>query len=204
MNIAVKTPQQVQAWRITFSLQQRFSQPPLIHEPRSVWVKAYEQDLKAALFDDTPGDKATGLTVVFVPSGAATPRSLQKQIETWMESRQGEYGGPVEVHTTSGRFLWRRGRALCFGLPNVLEEALVGLIRFSFCEVELERLETQVQECWPLFETDIGLMQRMTSRALKHQTHIERMTRVATELRARYLRLLAALEAPKSALPGHV
>jgi hypothetical protein len=199
MNIAVKKPGEVQAWRIEFSRRRQKDRAPLLREPHMVWVQAHEQNLRAALLEKTPTD---GLVVIFVPSGAATPRALQRPLQQWMDAREGEQDASLAVHTTSGRFLWRRGRAMCFGLPDAMQEALVGLIRFSYCELELDNVENEVEDCWVQFEMDIDLMQRMTSRLLRDQWHIEKMAMKATKLRARYLKLLTALEVPKSSLPG--
>ena len=202
MNIAVKQPQQAQAWRIEFTDRARPDEAPLILEPRSVWVTACEQSVTRALRDITPGETSDSIVFIFLPAGGGTPRAFQKQAETWMGSRSGERGPMLEVHTTSGRVLWRRGRAVCFGMPHDLKEPMTGIIRFSFCERELSSLERQVQKCWLELEADILAMKQMSASNIMRQPHIEQMTKLAATMRMEYVRLMTALEAPKSDLPG--
>ena len=202
MNIAIQKPQQALAWRIEFA--DRGEEPPHIREPRLAWVHIHKVDAPAVLLDTTaPEGAVNGLTFVFLPTGVATPFEVQKHAaESWMAPRPGEDGGTLEIQFRSERLLWRRGRALCFGSSQATAEVLAAVSRFSFCESELARLEEQVQMSWVTLEGDMGLMKRLSSRDLKHQDHINAMTRTATAMSVAYVRLQAALETPPKDLTG--
>ena len=215
MNIAIKEPQQAQAWRIAFSDSPLNGEPPLILEPRPVWVKVTELDAADVLASMVVGASATsGLVIICLPPGDTTPLAVRKQVDAWVATQPSDRGNLLEVHTTSGQFLWRPGRAACFGRGRrpgraacfgrgaTLEDAIVGLIHFTFCEDTLTDLERRVQCCWAGIERDKSLMGRMTPMQLKRQQHIEAMARKTTGLRVSYTRLMSALETPHRQLTG--
>ncbi|MGH9809831.1 MAG: hypothetical protein ACRD9W_21710, partial [Terriglobia bacterium] len=150
MTVTLKEPQQVQAWRVSFSERPRLLEPPLIREPRAVWVDVDERGLREAMLDAAAEDG--NLTIVFLPAGAGTTRNTQKLVDNWLASPPGDRS--LEVHLAGGRFILRADRAVCFGVPpSSLDDAMVGIIRFTFCERELSRLESRVHESWEPVQT---------------------------------------------------
>jgi hypothetical protein len=199
MNITVRKPLQAQAWRIEFADRQPKNAAPLIRQPRSAWLCAREANTSEVLEDTAPPARAgSGLSFVYLPAGCGTPYEVQKQAETWMASRTGEESGILEVQFRNERLLWRRGRAICFGSTQAMEEVFTAVTRFSFCEGELARLERQIQDCWVTLEKDTELTKRLSSRNLERQAHIDAMARTVTAMRVAQVRLQVALETPPS------
>ncbi len=195
----------VQAWAIEYAGEAQPDRTALtvIRHPRAAWVYARDIDARAALADDTaPGEDAGGFTFIFVQSGSATAYELQRQTERWMARRPGEQEGILEVLFRSERLLWRRGRALCFGTTDFLNDMLVALAHFSFCEAELHKFERQAEEAWRTVESDIHLTDKLTWGSLRRRPHVDEMTRMATAMQAGYLRLEKALEAPSAEFSG--
>jgi hypothetical protein len=194
---------QAQAWRIVYSSKPLPDQTALavIRRPRAAW--AYAQSIQAVLSGRaSPAANADDFTFVFVPAGEATPYDVQKQVESWMASRPGESAGPIEIHFRSERLIWRHRRAVCFGDPRALDEILVGVSHFSFCEGELSRIEQKVEEIWPTLQQDTYLTDSLTARDLKNRPHVGTMSRTAVAMLVDYARIESALETPAAELSG--
>jgi hypothetical protein len=194
---------QAQAWRIVYASEPLPGQTLLtaIRRPRAAW--AYAQPIEAVLSGRAgTAAKADDFTFVFVPAGEATPFEVQKQVESWMASRPGESGGPIEIQFRSERLIWRHRRAVCFGDPRALDEILVGVTHFSFCEGELGRIEQKVEEIWPTLQQDNFLADSLTARDLKNRPHVGTMSRTAVAMLVDYARIESALETPAAELSG--
>ena len=195
----------VRAWSVEFAGSASPDKTALtvIRQPRAAFVYANEIDATAALADTaTSTVDAQGFTFIFIPSGSATAYQLQKQTEQWMARRPGEQEGILEVLFRSERLLWRHGRAICFGTADFINDMLIAIAHFSFCEAELRKLESQAEQAWHAIEDDIHLTDRPTWRTLRHRSHVDEMTRTATALQAGYLRVERALEAPSTDFSG--
>ncbi len=195
----------VRAWSVEFAGSALPDKTALtvIRQPRAAWVYTNEIDASAALADTAaPTAEAECFTFVFVQSGSATAYQLQKQTEQWMARRPGEQEGILEVLFRSERLLWRRGRAICFGTADFINDMMVAIAHFSFCETELRKLEQQAEQAWHTIEDDIHLTDKPTWRILKRRSHVDEMTRTATALQAGYLRVERALEAPSPEFSG--
>jgi len=202
MDIAIAKPQQALAWRIDFVEGVPLGEAePAIRQPRTTWTQVYELDAPTVLFDTrAPEPTSSGVTLVYLPSGAATPYEIQNRAESWMASRPGEDSGTLEIEFRSERLLWRRGRAVCFGSLQARDHVIDAVTHFSFCEIELVRLEQQVEAFWPTLEDHMRLMEPLSSRDLKRHRDIDTMARMATAMRVAHVRLQAALERPPSVL----
>jgi hypothetical protein len=219
--VTLTQQQQAQAWRFEFTdVPPRRGEPPFTREPRAAWVSRHDEDAKTLLGDMAMGrwrrggrspqrfasssarHSASGITIIFLAPGEGTSRAVQRQADDWMSPQFGDRGSMLEVHTSHGGFLWRPGRAVCFGTTRALEETLPGLVRFSFCEEELSGLEHQVQSCWSRMEKDVRQMRQLTKQDLARQPHIETMARTVTGMRMAYARLMSALETPNGELKG--
>ena len=196
---------QVLAWQVDYATEALPGKTPLavINRPRAAWAYARRVDGMAALADDaTSSADANGFTFVFVQSGSATPYEAQRQAERWMASRPGELGGIIEILFHSERLLWRRGRALCFGTHEAIDEMLAAVTHFSFGEGDLRRLEQQVEDVCTTMRTDIQLTDKMSWWKLRSRPHVDVMTRTATDMQVGYLRTEKALEEPAAEISG--
>jgi hypothetical protein len=195
----------VQAWSVEYAGEPLPGRIPLaaIKRPRAAWACAQAVDAMALLADNTtPTADAEGFTFVFVQSGSSTAYEVQKQAERWMAARADEPEGILEVLFRSERLLWRRGRALCFGSREFINDILAAVAHFSFCEAELRRLEQRAAEVWATMEKDIHLTDKLSWRSLRRRSHVDAMTRTATAMQVAYLRIEQALEAPAAEFSG--
>jgi len=174
-----------------------------IRQPCAAWAYARAVDHAAAFADlATPSASADDVTFVFLPAGAVTPYEVQKQVESWMASRPGEYGGAIEIQFRSERLIWRRRRAVCFGAPQSVDEVLATVSHFSFCERELSRIEEKVEATWATLQNDTHLTDTLRARDLKFRAHVDAMMRTVTAMRTGYVRIQTALESPAIELSG--
>lgn len=139
-----------------------------------------------------------GLTILALPAGQATPYELQVRAEAWMAH---DGTAPAEIAVRSTRVLWRPGRAVCFGPPADAEDVIAGLLHFALAERALSALEADVEAQWPAWQQDIALTHGVGRRELARQRHVNAMTAAAHGQRLRFVRLEAALETPRAALP---
>jgi hypothetical protein len=161
------------------------------------WAYAEPIAGMTALDDTVATADASGLVFVFVPSGSTTPYEVQKRAERWMASRLGEQDGIIEIVFHSERLLWRRGRALCIGTQQCIDEMLAAVTQFTFCEAALRSLEQEAEDVSGTMEQGIHLTDKLSWWTLRRrQSHVDDMTRVATAMQVAHLRLEKALEAP--------
>jgi hypothetical protein len=197
--------ERVQAWQVEYANEALADTAAIaaIRQPRAAWAYARPVEAAAALADDTtPTADANGLLFIFVPSGTATAYEVQKQAERWMASRAGEQDGILEVLFRSERLLWRRGRAVCFGTPEFINDMLAAVAHFSFCEGELRKLEHQAESACVAMDENGRLTDKLSGRALKLRPHVDAMTRMATSMQVTYMRVERALEAPAPEFSG--
>lgn len=196
---------QLQAWLVAYADTAPAGETAfaVLKEPRAAWAIARSVDAKGALANDiaAPPD-GNGFVFVFVQSGSATAYEIQKQAERWMASRPGEPDGILEVVFRGERLLWRPGRALCIGTPQLANDMLAAVIHFSMCERELARLEQQAEAARATLEDDKHLSNDLGWRDIARRPHVDAMTRSALEMRLRFLRIDKALDAPSAALSG--
>jgi hypothetical protein len=119
-----------------------------------------------------------------------------------MTSRTGERGAAYEVPYRSDRILWRRGRALCIGTGEFFGEIREAVAYFSFCELELARLEDRIAAQWPALDGDLALTHSVTRRELERQPAVDSRTREAHSMRMAFIRLDTALERLDRVLPA--
>jgi hypothetical protein len=196
---------QAQAWRIAFADKALADKTPLavIRRPRAAWAYAQPVDPATVLATvDAPAASVDDFTFVFVPAGEVTPYETQKQVESWIASRPGESGSPIEIQFRSERLIWRRRRAACFGAPQALDGVLAGVSHFAFCERELGRIEEKIEESWPALQNDAHLAGSLSGRDLKNRPHVGTMSRTAVAMLIDYARIESALEAPAAELTG--
>jgi len=169
-----------------------------VTEPRAARLVFEEVDIEGALAlpDDRCGanDAAVLTTLVFLPSGAQTPFDVQRRAEQWMGSRRGELGAPYEVPFRSDRVLWRRGRAVCFGIGDFFDDIRYAVAYFSLCEGELARLEARIAAQWPTLAKDLALTHSVTHRELRLQRVVDERTREAHGMRMTFIRIDTALQ----------
>jgi hypothetical protein len=196
---------EARAWRIVYASQAVAGKKPLtvIRSPRAALAYAEPIDPTAGLGNRVrPGAGGDDFTFVFVPAGQATPYEVQKEVEGWMSNRPGEAGGALEIQFRSERLIWRRHRAVCFGVPQALDEVFAAVGHFTFCERELSRLEQKVEETWPMVEDDSYLADDISAREVKSRTHVGTMMRTVTAMRIDYVRIQTVLESPAAELTG--
>lgn len=208
--LAVPTPAdepgpRLRAWLVAYADEPRSDKTALavIREPRAAWAYAQSVDAAAALANEVaPPANSNGFVFMFVPSGSSTAYAIQKQAEQWMASRPGERDGIMEVLFRSERLLWRRGRALAFGTPQLIDDMLAAVVHFSLCESDLGQLERQAEEACATLDNDKQLCNHLRSSDLKRRPHVDAMTRMAVDMRLAYLRIDKALEAPSAEISG--
>jgi hypothetical protein len=175
----------------------------VINKPRTVWAYSRAVSATAALANEaTLPVGSDAFVFVFVPAGSSTAYDVQKQAEQWMATRPGEPDGMMEVVFRSERLLWRRGRALCFGTPQLVNDMLAAVTHFGLCEGDLSRLEQQADDACATLEKDKHLSDNLRWGDLKRRPHIDAMTRTAVDMRLTYLNIDKALEAPSADISG--
>ena len=195
----------LRAWLIEYASEALSSRTALsvIREPHAAWAYSSSVDAMAALANEvTPPASANGFVFIFVPSGSSTAYEVQKQAEQWMASRPGEQDGIMEVLFRSECLRWRRGRALCFGTPQLVDDMLAAVTHFSLCEGDLDRLERQADDACAILGKDKHLSDNLKSGDLKRRPHVDAMTRTAIDMRLAYLRIDKALDAPSAEISG--
>lgn len=196
---------QARAWRIEFANEARPGTEELLafRQPRPSWAYTRPLEVETALTSVAgPSAPDPAVTFVFLPAGAATPFETQKKAESWMASRGDEHGAPIEILYRSERLLWRAGRAVLFGTSSSCAEMISAVARFSRCEAILRELEQASEASWNTLEADIPLTHSVTARDLKHQSHVDEMTRAAAGRRIAFTRLQMAIESPGPELAG--
>jgi len=170
----------------------------VVTEPRPARLEFVEAEVDEAFAlpeeRNSANDDAVLTTLIFLPSGAQTPFELQRRAEQWIGSRRGELGAPYEIPYRSDRILWRRGRAVCFGIGEFFDDIRHAVAYFSLCERALTDLEARITAQWPTMEKDVALTHSVTHRELRLQRTVDGRTREAHGMRMAFIRLDTALE----------
>jgi hypothetical protein len=169
----------------------------VVREPRNVHLAFHEIGVEEALTtrpSEAEDDAGVLATLICLPSGTRTPFELQKRAEGWMASRPNERGAPYEVPYRSDRILWRRGRALCIGTGEFIDDVRNAIAYFAYCEWELSNLEDRIASAWPKIQTDLSLTHAVAKPELKRQGTVDKRTVEAHAMRLDFIRLSTALE----------
>ncbi len=138
------------------------------------------------------------MTFVHVPPGADVA-----PWERWMESGSEVPAPPaIEIVMRSDRILWRPGQALVIGAPDRIIENLIGLVHFTFYEAELRKLESEIDDNWLFFESDVALTHGVDQSSFARWPHVNAMTQWATLARMRFVRLDGCFESSTIDIPG--
>ena len=175
-----------------------------IREPRATWAYADAIPVSDALNEASQGAREERKMIfIFLTAGATTPFELQKTAEDWIAGRSNaSASAPLEIQFRSERLLWQRDRALCLGTGEITRDIIAAVARFSFCEGELARLESQINASWNTLGVDIELTHSVSAKDLQRQPHVDAMTKIAASMRIAFVRLQSAMEAPATELSG--
>lgn len=173
-----------------------------IAEPRNVTavLSALAPSIALARADlDTAGE----FTVIWMPPGANTPATIERDVDDWMRDvglERKEVGVRAEVRTV--RVIWTASRAVIYAGEGDLHFALDAIVRFSVAQREALALEETMKSTWGTLEADVQLTHALTVRDLKMQKHVNQMTVVTTHMKMSWLRILRSLEQLNPPLPN--
>lgn len=186
------------AWRIEF---EEGSKPGRdgaeaieIAEPRNVTALLIPLPPSDALAQGDLGP-AGALTVVWMPPGANTPATIERDVDEWMRgagTERKEANARADVRTV--RALWGKRRAVIYASEGDLRHALDAVLRFSVARREALALEATMKSTWASIEADAELTHALTPRDRKRQPHINEMTQVVTRMKIAWLRVHRSLE----------
>ena len=186
------------AWRVAFA--EGSKAPPdgveaiEIAEPRNVTALLTPLAPSDALVQAGPETAGT-LTVVWMPPGANTPATIERDVDDWMRgvgAERREANVRADVRTL--RVAWGETRAVIYASQGDLRFALDAIVRFSLTQREALALEATMKSTWASIEADAALTHALTPRDRKRQRHVNEMTEVATRMRMGWLRVSRSLE----------
>ena len=165
-----------------------------IAEPRNVTALLTPLAPSDALVQAGPETAGT-LTVVWMPPGANTPATIERDVDDWMRgvgAERREANVRADVRTL--RVAWGETRAVIYASQGDLRFALDAIVRFSLTQREALALEATMKSTWASIEADAALTHALTPRDRKRQRHVNEMTEVATRMRMGWLRVSRSLE----------
>lgn len=164
-------------------------------EPRTVTALLTPIALSDALSHRAPPSPDGTLRIVWMPPGANAPLGIERDVAEWMRGA-GETSKEVNVRAEvrTVRVAWCESRAVIYSSEGDLPFALDAIIRFSVAQQEALELEEKLRATWATIEADVSLTHALNMRDLKMQSHVNRMTEVATNMKMVWLRLFRSLE----------
>jgi hypothetical protein len=141
------------------------------------------------------GPQAGELAVVWMPPGANTPATIERDVNEWMRSastERKEASARADVRTI--RVLWGKSRAVIYANQGDLRVALDAVLRFCVAQRETLALETTMRSTWASIEADAALTHALTPRDRRRQPHVNEMTQLVTRMKMTWLRVNRSLE----------
>lgn len=165
-----------------------------IAEPRNVTAllaSLAPSDALAQAGPETDG----ALTVIWMPPGANTPSSIERDVDEWVCGPGGEKKEvTVRAEVRTVRVVWGESRAVIYADEGDLRFALDAILRFSVAQKEARALEATMTSTWTAIERDTALTHALTMREHKRQMHVNQMTEVTTRMKMAWLRVSRSLE----------
>lgn len=140
-------------------------------------------------------------TLVFLPSGASTPYTLQQEAEAWA------LAGPpgvlrLDLLFRGDRVIWTPQRVLVIGAPERLPDVTAAVARFTRLQRELRAIEQAAHSNLLAAELDVALTHAVTAADLAQQPRVGTLTQAVHQSRIRITRLEASLAQPGERLSG--
>ncbi len=188
------------AWRVEFAEGSKALPDGVetieIAEPRNVTALLTPLAPSDALAQGGP-QTAGALTVVWMPQGANTPATIERDVDEWVrgagvEARAKEVNVRADVRTL--RAVWGEHRAVIYANQSDIHFALDAILRFSVAQREAYALEATMKSMWASIEADTALTHALTMRDQKRQRHVNEMTEVATRMKMAWLRVSRSIE----------
>ncbi|HUK58665.1 MAG TPA: hypothetical protein VLV50_05485 [Stellaceae bacterium] len=165
-----------------------------IAEPRNVTALLSPLAPSDALAQAGP-QTVGALTVIWMPPGANTPTSIERDVDEWMGGagmEKKDVNVRAEVRTL--RVVWGESRAVIYANEEDLRFALDAIARFSVAQKETRALEATMKSTWASIEADAALTHALTMHEHKRQRHVNEMTEVTTRMKMAWLRVSRSLE----------
>ena len=188
------------AWRVEFAEGSKALPDGVetieIAEPRNVTALLTPLAPSDALAQGGP-QTAGALTVVWMPQGANTPATIERDVDEWVrgagvEARAKEVNVRADVRTL--RAVWGEHRAVIYANQSDIHFALDAILRFSVAQREAYALEATMKSMWASIEADTAWTHALTMRDQKRQRHVNEMTEVATRMKMAWLRVSRSIE----------
>jgi hypothetical protein len=141
--------------------------------------------------------------VVGLSTGPATPYDVRQDVEAWVQAGP-DLGWPALDVNLRARVMWRGNRIAIFGVQEHIDEALPAAVALSWMTLRASRLENEIKGAWGSLAKDSGLTHSLSPADLKHQAHVDAMTRLGWRLRMEHLNLKQQLEHPVAGAPGEL
>ena len=194
----VETALAPHAWRVEFAEDSKALPDGVeaieIAEPRNVTallIPLAPSDVLAQAGPQTAG----GLTVVWMPPGANTPATIERDVDEWMRgvgAERKEANVRADVRTL--RVVWGGSRAVIYANQGDIRFALDAILRFALAQREALALEAAMKSTWVSLEADTALTQALMPSDRERRRHVHEMMEVATRMKIAWLRVSRSLE----------
>ena len=171
-----------------------------ITEPRNVTARLFPLTPSNALAQAAP-HTAGALTVVWMPPGANTPATIERDVEEWMRGAGAERKeASVRADVRTVQVVWAEGRAVIYASQGDFRFALDAVLRFGVTQREVLGLEATMKSTWAEIEADAALTHALTPRDRRRQRHVNEMTQIVTRMKMAWLRVNGSFEQSRPAI----
>lgn len=197
----------VKAWRIRFRAEAQSGETPILRMqlPQSVVAVCEPTDPREP--PQAEGEEEPGaFRILWLPPGAA---SSAAEIESaWLSAFPAEGQASDRRIVRAGlrtiRVVWSADRAILYSAPDLLDDTLDAVIRFTVAEHETARLERQMMDTYSVIEKHAPLTHTAPRRRYREiKAEVNEVTEQVTRMTGVLLRLQAAIEQLDPALTAH-
>lgn len=194
----VETALAPHAWRVEFAEDSKALPDGVeaieIAEPRNVTALLIPLAPSDALAQAGP-QTAGALTVVWMPPGANTPATIERDVDEWMRGAGAERKeANVRADVRTLRVVWGGSRAVIYANQGDIRFALDAILRFALAQREALALEAAMKSTWVSLEADTALTQALMPSDRERRRHVHEMMEVATRMKIAWLRVSRSLE----------